>query len=72
MATLTAKQRNALPQKSFALPGGRYPIEDENHAHAALTMVARYGTPEEQATVRAAVARRYPTIQIGNRTYRGK
>jgi hypothetical protein len=32
MATLTAAARHALPASKFALPGGRYPIEDRSHA----------------------------------------
>ena len=32
MAKLTSKARAALPASKFALPGGRYPIEDRAHA----------------------------------------
>lgn len=33
MAKLTAKKRNALPKKEFALPGERkYPLNDASHA----------------------------------------
>lgn len=32
MAKLTAKARHALPASKFALPGGRYPVEDRSHA----------------------------------------
>ena len=60
MSVLTAKARNALPSSSFALPHGRYPIEDANHARAALSMVSRYGSPAEQAAVRAKVHAKYP------------
>ena len=63
MAVLTTKKRNALPKKSFAEPGKRaYPINDEAHARNALARVSQFGTPEEKAKVRAAVARRYPNI----------
>jgi hypothetical protein len=62
MAKLTAKQRNSLPGKSFALPGRRYPIEDKSHARNALSRVSQHGSPEEKARVRAAVKRRYPSI----------
>jgi hypothetical protein len=62
MAKLTAKQRKALPGKSFALPGRRYPIEDKSHARNALSRVSQHGSPEEKARVRAAVRRRYPSI----------
>lgn len=48
---------------SFALRAQRaYPIPDENHARLALAMSSKYATPAEQATIRAAVQRRYPEI----------
>lgn len=59
---LTARGRKKIAPGHFALPGGRYPIHDENHARNALSRVAQNGTPEEQAKVRAAVHRRYPDI----------
>ena len=69
---LTAKERRKLPSSDFALPGrgkgpegkgsGSYPINDENHARAALSRVSANGTPEEKAAVRRAVARKYPDI----------
>ena len=59
---LTAKERHALPANDFALPGGRYPVNDANHARAALSRVAANGTPTEQDRVRAAVHRKYPSI----------
>lgn len=36
MAKLTAAGRKRLKPKQFALSGGRYPIEDKNHARNAL------------------------------------
>lgn len=62
MAVLTTKARNALPSKSFALPGRRYPIPNPSHARNALARVSQHGTPAEKATVRAAVHRKYPGI----------
>ena len=62
MAKLTAAARKKLPSKSFALPGGRYPIEDANHARNALARVSQFGSPEEKSKVRAAVHRKYPGI----------
>jgi hypothetical protein len=59
LSVLTAKRRNKLPSSAFALPGRRYPIHDIGHARNALSRVAQHGTPEEQAKVRAAVAKRY-------------
>jgi hypothetical protein len=33
---LSTKARNKLPKSEFALSGGRYPIEDKNHARNAI------------------------------------
>jgi hypothetical protein len=70
---LNAAERRALPDKEFALPGkgkgpegkqaGSYPIPDKSHARMALAMVAKHGTPEKKAQVRAAVAKKFPGIQ---------
>jgi hypothetical protein len=62
MSKLTAAARKAIPKKDFALPGGRYPIEDASHARNALSRVSANGSPEEKAKVRAAVHRKYPNI----------
>lgn len=35
MAKLTTAARKKLPASDFALPGGRYPIEDKAHARDA-------------------------------------
>lgn len=63
MTKLTAKARRAIPANDFALPGGRYPIEDASHAQNALARVSQNGTPEEKAKVRSAVASKYPTME---------
>jgi hypothetical protein len=72
MARLSARQRQALPSKSFALPGrgegpggkgaGSYPIPDLSHARNALARVSQHGTPAEKATVRRKVAQKFPGI----------
>jgi len=59
---LTAAERHDLPKGDFALPGERYPINDENHARNALSRVSQNGSSEEKAKVRAAVHRKYPDI----------
>lgn len=64
MAKLTAAQRNSLPAQSFALPGGRYPLTDANHARNALARVAGNGTDQEKAIVRAKVKSRFPGIHV--------
>jgi hypothetical protein len=35
MSKLTTATRKKLPKSAFALPGGRYPIEDKAHARDA-------------------------------------
>jgi hypothetical protein len=70
VSKLNAARRRAVPKSSFALPGGSassdgkpaYPIQDKSHAVAALARVEQHGTPSEKATVRAAVARKYPGL----------
>lgn len=63
-ATLSTAARNDLDDSDFALPGRKYPIADESHARNALARVAQVGTPEEKAKVRAAVKRKFPTIDV--------
>jgi hypothetical protein len=71
MPKLTAKKRNALPEKSFAEPGKRkYPIENSNHAKNALARVSQFGTEAEKKEVRAKVHALYPNI--GKKTVANK
>ena len=63
MARLTKATRAAIPTAKFAGPNRSYPIQDANHARAALSMSARYADSELKAKVRAAVARKYPGIK---------
>ena len=57
MAELTTKARKNIPASKFALPGGRFPVEDKPHAanaKARATQGLAKGTltPEEAAKVR--------------------
>ncbi len=61
MSKLTTERREEIPGGDFALPGRRYPIHDENHARAALSM-AHYASPAEQAEIKRKVHARYPGI----------
>lgn len=61
MSKLTTERREEIPGGDFALPGRRYPIHDENHARAALSM-AHYATPAEQAVIKRKVHARFPGI----------
>ena len=64
MAKLTTKARKAIPAKSFAEPKERkYPIEDQAYARNALARVSRFGTASEKAKVKAAVKKKYPSLE---------
>jgi hypothetical protein len=67
MAQLNTKKRNALGAGQFALAGRRYPIPNVSHARNALARVAQNGTPLEKAQVLAAVHRKFPSIQVGEK-----
>ena len=54
-----------IPTKDFALPGRRYPIEDEAHARNALARVSHDGTPAEKKTVRRTGHRLFPEVAQG-------
>lgn len=61
-AKLTSKERDKLPDSAFAIPGKRaYPIHDEGHARDAL---ARASGKSEEGTVRSAVKKRYPKMDL--------
>jgi hypothetical protein len=62
MSKLTAKGRKEIAPKNFALPGGRYPIEDKNHARNALSRVSQNGSSSEKSEVRVKVRAKYPNI----------
>ena len=63
MAKLSYAERQNLPTSDFVFPAERrYPIQDESHARDALSRSS--GTADE-AAVKAAVRKRYPSIQIG-------
>lgn len=68
---LDANARHHIAAKNFALPGGRYPINDANHARNALARISQYGSPSEQAEVRAKVHAHYPNIQMQHKAHGG-
>jgi hypothetical protein len=64
MAELSAKKRDRLKTGSFALPRERaYPIHDISHARNALARAAQHASPVEQAKIRAAVCKKYPSLK---------
>jgi len=64
MAELTAAERDAIPDKDFALPGRRYPVHDREHAANALARVSENGSPKEKRLVRMMVKHRYPDMEV--------
>lgn len=54
MARLTQAQRDALPDSAFAGPGRSYPVNDKNHARAALSMLHNAPTSSQAAIRRKA------------------
>jgi hypothetical protein len=64
MAKLSTEARKKIPTKSFAEPDKRkYPIENEAHAKNALSRVSQSGTNAEKTKVRAAVKKKYPSLE---------
>lgn len=63
MAVLTSAERKSMPASKFVFPKSRkFPIEDKVHARDALSRAgAKGGSVAEK--VRAAVARKYPSIK---------
>jgi len=56
MAKLSAKARRKLPDSAFAGPGRSYPVQDKNHARAALSML--HNAPKsEQPKIHAKAER---------------
>jgi hypothetical protein len=62
MGKLSASDRRDLPKGEFAGPGRSYPINDPDHARAALSRVSEYGDPELKARVRRKVHEKFPDI----------
>lgn len=59
----TKTGRANMSQSSFALPEQKkYRVDDPAHARNALARVAQHGTTAEQKRVKAAVAKKYPSI----------
>jgi hypothetical protein len=72
MAELSSKQRKNLSKSSFAIPSkapgpGSYPIPDRSHAQNALARAEQNATPQEKKQVKAAVARKYPSMGKGKK-----
>lgn len=65
MASLTTKQRKAMPAKDFAggktkaNPTGSFPLNDKKHIAAAESF-KRFASPAEKKKIDAAAKRAFP------------
>lgn len=65
MAKLSSAMRRSLKPSQFALPEKKaFPINDESHGRAALSM-AHNASPSEQSTIKDKVAAKFPDIKVG-------
>lgn len=74
---ITAKERNKLPSREFALPGrgsgpkgkgsGSYPIDTPGRARSALSRGAANASPKEDAEIRRKVAAKYPEMKVAGK-----
>lgn len=74
MAVLMPPQRNALPNSAFAGPSRSFPIENQDHAIAALRMVGRaqaagHISPEQANQIRG---RAHAVLAANNGGYAGR
>lgn len=61
---LSSRGRKQIAGKNFVFEKERrYPIHDISHARNALSRVAQYGNPAEQAEVKREVYNRYPSLR---------
>jgi hypothetical protein len=63
VAKLTTDVRKKLPKSAFALPGGRYPVEDKAHARDAKARAAQgYNAGKLSALEKAKVDRKADSV----------
>ena len=65
MAKLTAAARKAIPASKFALPGGRYPVEDRAHAANAKARATQQVAKGNLSSAQAATIRRKANAVLG-------
>jgi hypothetical protein len=68
MPSLTTKTRKSLPKKEFALPGGKYPVEDKAHAANAKARASQqYNAGKLSAADRAKVDSKADAVLNGSK-----
>lgn len=66
MSKLTSTARSKLPKSAFALPGGRYPVEDKAHARDAKARASQgYNSGRLSPTEKAKVDRKADAVLAG-------
>lgn len=74
MAVLTTKGRDRMAASKFALPGGRYPVNDKAHARNALSRASQQLAKGNLSPEQAATVRHKAHVVLGetDSTYHGK
>lgn len=68
MSKITTAKRKALPKEDFVFPAKRaYPIDTIGRARNALARGAQNASPSELAKIKAAVRKKYPSIDQGSK-----
>ena len=68
MAKLRTRTRKSLPENEFALPGGKYPVEDKAHAaNAEARATQQYKAGKLSAADRAKVDRKAAAVLEGQK-----
>ncbi len=63
MSKLTTAARKKLPNSAFALPGGRFPVEDKAHARDAKARASQgYNAGHLSAAEKATVDRKADAV----------
>ncbi len=63
MSKLTTATRKKLPASDFALPGGRYPVEDKAHARDAKARASQaYNSGHLSAAEKAKVDKKADSV----------
>jgi hypothetical protein len=65
MAKLSSAARKALPVSKFALPGGRFPVEDRAHAANAKARATQGVNRGTLSAAQAATVRRKANAVLG-------
>ncbi len=68
MTKLTTNARKHLPKSDFALPGGRYPVEDKAHARDAKARASQQEKAGNLSTADKAKVDRKADAVLGKKS----